>query len=87
MTIELPERHPSPPLHPCTEPNSETFEKLRRTRLLLMNLVREGVLHRSEYGRLMRRTLIDTAQTPRTPHRRARCGCRPRRGVSRLTPH
>ena len=59
MTIELPERHPSPPLHPCTEPNSETFEKLRRTRLLLMNLVREGVIHRSEYARLMRRTLID----------------------------
>src|SRR5690606_3978283 len=56
---ELPERYPSPPLHPCTEPNSETFEKLRRTRLLLMALVREGVLHRSEYGRLMRRTLID----------------------------
>jgi hypothetical protein len=60
MTIELPERHPSPPLHPCTEPNSETFEKLRRTRRLLMNLVREGVIHRSEYGRLMRRTLIDS---------------------------
>lgn len=59
MTIELPERHPSPPFRPCTEPNSETFETLRRTRLLLMNLVREGVLHRSEYGRLMRRTLID----------------------------
>jgi hypothetical protein len=59
MTIELPERHPSPPLRPCTEPDSETFEKLRRTRLLLMNLVREGVLHRSEYARLMRRTLID----------------------------
>lgn len=59
MTIELPERHPSPPLRPCTEPNSETFEKLRRTRLLLMNLVREGVIHRSEYARLMRRTVID----------------------------
>jgi hypothetical protein len=59
MTIELPERHPSPPFRPCTEPNSETFETLRRTRLLLMSLVREGVLHRSEYGRLMRRTLID----------------------------
>lgn len=59
MTTELPERHPSPPFRPCTEPNAETFETLRRTRLLLMNLVREGVLHRSEYGRLMRRTLID----------------------------
>lgn len=59
MTIELPERHPSPPFRPCIEPTSETFEKLRRTRLLLMALVREGVLHRSEYGRLMRRTLID----------------------------
>jgi len=59
MTIELPERHPSPPFRPCTEPKSETFETLRRARLLLMNLVREGVLHRSEYGRLMRRTLID----------------------------
>lgn len=60
MTIELPERHPSPPFRPCIEPTSETFEKLRRTRLLLMALVREGVLHRSEYGRLMRRTLIDS---------------------------
>ena len=60
MTIELPERHPSPPFRPCTEPNSETFETLRRTRLLLMALVREGVIHRSEYGRLMRRTLIDS---------------------------
>ena len=59
MTIELPERHPSPPFRPCIEPTSETFETLRRTRLLLMTLVREGVLHRSEYGRLMRRTLID----------------------------
>ena len=59
MTVELPERHPSPPFRPCSEPDAETFEKLRRTRLLLMNLVREGVLHRSEYGRLMRRTLID----------------------------
>jgi hypothetical protein len=59
MTIELPERHPSPPFRPCTEPNSETFETLRRARLLLMNLVRDGVLHRSEYGRLMRRTIVD----------------------------
>lgn len=59
MTVELPERHPSPPFRPCSEPDAETFEKLRRRRLLLMNLVREGVLHRSEYGRLMRRTLID----------------------------
>lgn len=59
MTVELPERHPSPPFRPCSEPDAETFETLRRARLLLMNLVREGVLHRSEYGRLMRRTLID----------------------------
>lgn len=59
MTLPLPELHPSPPFRPFVEPNTETFEKLRRTRLLLMNLVREGVIHRGEYTRLMRRTMIE----------------------------
>ena len=48
-----------PPVPMYREPDAETFEKLRRTRLLLMNLVREGVIHRGEYTRLMRKTMTE----------------------------